>query len=71
MITSDGRSIIEAEMEQMRFTALDLGEKRLKVDCRDHSLPDSADTSEYNYPPEPSFSFISRLFTRIFSPIHA
>jgi len=71
MITSDGRSIIEAEMEQMRFTALDLGEKRLPVDCRDHSLPDSSDTSEYNYPPDPKFSRILRWFARIFSPVQA
>lgn len=71
MITSDGRSTIEAEMESMHFTVMDTDDKRLKLDCRDHSLPDGSDTTEYNYPPDMPLSRITRWFARIFSPLQA
>ena len=65
MITSDGRSIIEAEMEQMRFTAQDFGEERLQLDASDYSHSDSSD------PSDSTFSRLVRWFSRIFSPVQA
>jgi hypothetical protein len=65
MITSDGRSAIEAEVEQMQFSAVGNGEQRMKIDCRDHSLPDSSDTTEYNYPPDQRPSRLTRWFENL------
>lgn len=64
MITSDGRSGIEAEMEQMR-PALDLNERRLKSDCRDHTFSDCSDTTEFNYPPDPPSNLLTRWLDRL------
>jgi hypothetical protein len=65
VITSDGRSEIEAEMEQMRPTGPDGNERRLKSDCRDHTLNDAADTTEFNYPPDPPSTPLTRWLDRI------
>lgn len=65
MITSDGRSAIEVEVEQMQFSGVGTGEQRMKVDCRDHCLPDSSDTTEYNYPPDQRPSRLTRWFENL------
>jgi hypothetical protein len=70
MITSDGRSAIEVEVEQMQFAGLGIGEHRMKVDCRDHSLPDASDTTEYNYPPDQRPSRLTRWFENLISKKH-
>ena len=66
MITSDGRSGIEAEMEAMHFSVTDIGEKRMEVDYRDHTLPDG-----YSSALDTPLARIARWFTRIFSPLQA
>ncbi len=67
MITSDGRSAIEAEVEQSQFSLVGNGEKRMKVDCRDHSLTDASDTTEFNYPPDRHTSRLTRWFEKLFN----
>jgi hypothetical protein len=66
MITSDGRSGIEAEMEAMHFSMTDIGEKPMELDYRDHTLPDGYSTI-FDTP----LARISRWFSRIFSPLQA
>ena len=67
MITSDGRTAIEAEVEQMQSAGAGTGEQRMKVDCRDHTLPDCSDTTEYNYPPDQRPSRLMRWFSNLFN----
>jgi len=71
MITSDGRSAIEVEVEQMQSAVLGTGEQRMKIDCRDHSLPESSDTTEYNYPPDQRPSRITRWFENLIGMKHS
>ena len=71
MITSDGRSAIEAEVEQMQSGLASPGAQRMKEDCRDHSIGDCSDTSEYNYPPNQRPSRLVRWIENLFRSRHA
>jgi len=69
MITSDGRSAIEAEMEHTHFTVADFGEQRIQIDYREHS-PTEGLTYEVKSAADLLVSRIAHWFSQLFSPQH-
>lgn len=61
MITADGRSVVEVEIECMQFTGLDTRKPVFGLDYAD--LPAEHEDTQ----PLPSLSFFTRLFERLFN----
>ena len=65
MITADGRSAVEVEIEQMQFTGLDTRKPVFGLDYAD--LPAEHEDTQ----PLPILSFFSRWIERLFHSTHS